>query len=387
MKINLIKEKLLIKSVFSLILFCSFFILAEVGVMAQDPMVKIDNIARIEGVRDNQLTGYGLVTGLEGTGDSPQSESTIQSVANMLEDFGVEVGTDELNNRNVASVMVTATLPPFSRNGDRIDVQVDSMGDADSLQGGTLLRTPLEAPNGDIYAVAQGSVSIGGYSEQGSITGSQSSKNHATAGRVPEGAIVEKEIDFDLDGDNVAYLLREPDFDTANSVEEAINEEFEETTGGTEIARAADAGRVEVEVPSDYSDNVVEFISEINEIEIRANIPAKVVINERTGTIVMGHNVRISTVSVAHSNIYVRIKEESEVSQPPSFSEGDTETVTEEDVEVDEEEGSMEVVEGAGNIEDLVSALNDIGAAPRDIIAIIQAINEEGALHAELEIM
>ncbi|MFW6309119.1 MAG: flagellar basal body P-ring protein FlgI [bacterium] len=377
-----------LKSVICMLVLLTIFLIIQVNcVSAQDPKVEIGNIARVDGVRDNQLIGYGIVMGLNGSGDSSQSESTVQSVVNMLENFGINVGSDQLTSRNAAAVMVTANLPPFAKNGDKIDVQVNSMGDADSLQGGTLLRTPLEAPNGDVYAVAQGAVSIGGYNVQGSSGGAQETKNHPTAGRVPEGAIVEKEVDIELDKENITYLLREPDFETATSVEEAINEEFEEYTDEKKIAQAVDAGSVEVEVPSNYKDKVVRLISQINEIEIRANIPARVVINERTGTIVMGHNVRISTVSVSHSNIYVKVTEETDVSQPPSFSEGETETIEEEDIDVEEEEGAMEVVEGSGSIEDLVSALNALGASPRDIIAIIQAINEEGALHAELVIM
>lgn len=351
----------------------------------EDPVVAIGDITRIEGIRDNQLMGYGIVIGLAGTGDTNRSQATIQSVANMLENYGIKVFPDQVRSRNLAAVIVTATLPPFAHPGDRIDVTVSSLGDAQSLQGGTLLMAPLKAANGDIYAVAQGPISIGGFnSQQG---GSQVRQNHPTVGRIPGGALVERALNININQDSLTYLLDNPNFETASFIAQAINNNFMYLPGNENIARAVDAGKVIVNVPTQYSDNVVDFIAKVNNFQVRSSMEAKVVINERTGTIVIGHNVRISTVSVAHGNLTVRVSTDQQVSQPDPFSGGETVTTTETTIEVEEEESHLMVVPNQGTISDLVTALNTIGATPRDIIAIIQQIKAAGALHAELELI
>jgi flagellar P-ring protein precursor FlgI len=344
----------------------------------QNPIVKVGNITRIQGVRDNQLIGYGIVMGLAGTGDSNRSQATIQSVANMMGEFSINVTPDQIRSQNLAAVMITANLPPFVHSGDRIDVTVSSMGDADSLQGGTLVMSPLKAANGEIYAVAQGPVSIGGFNVQSG--GSSARKNHPTVGRIPNGALVEKEINFELDKERLNLLLQNPNFKTANNIAEALNNQLEYSN----VAKAKDAGTIEINIPDDYEDNVVDFISKVNKTDVRTSMEAKVVIDEKTGTIVLSHNVRISTVAVAHGNISVTIKTTEEVSQPPSFSEGETEKTTETDIDVEEEEGKIVMIGSENNIEDLVTALNTIGATPRDIVSIIQKIKSAGALHGEL---
>ncbi len=344
----------------------------------QNPIVKVGNITRIQGVRDNQLIGYGIIMGLAGTGDSNRSQATIQSVANMMGEFSINVTPDQIRSQNLAAVMITANLPPFVHSGDRIDVTVSSMGDADSLQGGTLVMSPLKAANGDIYAVAQGPVSIGGFNVQSG--GSSARKNHPTVGRIPNGALVEKEINFELDKERLNLLLQNPNFKTANNIAEALNNQLEHSN----IAKAKDAGTIEINIPDGYEDNVVDFISKVNKTDVRTSMEAKVVIDEKTGTIVLSHNVRISTVAVAHGNISVTIKTTEDVSQPSSFSEGETEKTTETDIDVEEEEGKIVMIGSENNIEDLVTALNTIGATPRDIVSIIQKIKSAGALHGEL---
>jgi len=347
----------------------------------QDPIVKIGNVTRIQGIRDNQLIGYGIVVGLAGTGDSSRSQATVQSVANMMGEFSIDVTPDQIRSKNLAAVMLTADLPPFIHSGDRIDVTVSSMGDADSLQGGTLVMSPLEAANGEIYAVAQGPVSIGGFNVQSG--GSSVRKNHPTVGRIPNGALVEKEIKFDLNKDHLNLLLQNPNFKTADNIAKALNKKLEYSN----IAQARDAGTVRVNVPDEFEGRVVDFIAQVNNTEVRSNIEAKIVIDEKTGTIVLSHNVRISTVAVAHGNISVTIKTREEVSQPPSFSEGETEKTEETDIQVSEEEGNIVMISNENTIEDLVSALNTIGATPRDIVSIIQKIKAAGALHAKLELI
>ena len=378
------------KEIIKIVLIISLLILLPSNsisaVSNNNPMVRIADVTRITGVRTNQLSGYGIVVGLNGSGDSSSSQATVQSVANMLDEYGIEVNSDQVESQNIAAVMVTATLPAYAYSGDQIDVTVSSIGDADSLQGGTLLQTPLKAANNDVYAVAQGPISIGGYNVQGGGGNSQR-QNHPTVGRVPNGALVEKEIEADFDKDKFTFVLDQPNTTTAQFMAQAINNRFQSLSGRPKLAKPLNAARVEVEVPREYKDNQVGFISQINNLEIRSNMDAKIVINERTGTIVMGHNVRISTVSVAHGNLTVTINTTEEVSQPEEFSEGETEVTEETDITVEEEEGHMTVVESKGTIEDLVTALNTIGATPRDIIAIVQQIKAAGALHAKLEIM
>ena len=363
------------------LLFLPIFFTNTAFAQNEDPIVKIGNITRIRGIRDNQLVGYGIVVGLAGTGDSNRSQATVQSVANMMGSFSIDVTPDQIRSQNLAAVMLTANLPPFVHTGDRIDVTVSSMGDADSLQGGTLIMSPLRAANNEVYAVAQGPISIGGFNAQGG--GASVRQNHPTVGRMPNGALVEKELNFELDKEELNLLLQTPNFDTANNIAKAINEKLQYNN----IAQAKDAGTVLIQVPDNYEDRVVDFVAQINQTEVRTSMEAKVVIDERTGTIVMSHNVRISTVAVAHGNISVTIKTSEEVSQPPSFSKGETEVTTETEIEVEEEEGNIVVVSNENTINDLVTALNTIGATPRDIISILQKIKAAGALHGEIELI
>ncbi|NLJ79622.1 MAG: flagellar basal body P-ring protein FlgI [Firmicutes bacterium] len=345
------------------------------------PLVRVKDVARIQGVRENQIYGLGLVVGLQGSGDGSGARANIQMIANMLAGFGITVSPDDLRLRNIAAVMVTADLPSSVRNGDRIDVTVSSIGDARSLQGGFLLQTPLQAANGEIFAVAQGAVSIGGFVVRGGSSGAQA--NHTTVGKVPNGAIVERELqqqDFAQDG-TISMVLLEPDFTTASRLVSVVNQVYNQ-----ELARARDQATIQVEVPSDYQDNVVAFIAELEELPVRPDSQARVVINERTGTVVMGSSVRISAVAVAHGSLSVRVEGGPVLEQPLpggdlSFQ-GGTLKLGEE-----VEPHQLTVLDGANNVQDLVDALNAIGAGPRDIIAILQAIKAAGALYGELVII
>lgn len=371
---------------------------------------RIKDIAYVQGVRENQLLGYGLVVGLAGTGDTGQSEFTVQSTASMLSRMGIKVDKDRIQTRNVAAVMVTAELPPFSRSGQRLDVVVSSLGNARSLQGGTLLMTPLTGPDGNIYAVAQGALSLGGYEVQGGA-GTSQVKNHVTAGRVPQGALIERELGVDLSTrTEIRLVLREPDFTTAMAVARAVNELFPEAPAAAApaegaapdaapaappasgpqpsagIATALDSSTVRIEVPAAFQSAVPQFIATVEVLQVATSRTARVVVNERTGTVVLGGDVRISQVAVAHGGLTVRVSSQNEASQPNPLGTGDTQTVTNTDVQVSEQPGYLSVIDGGASIGDVVAALNAIGATPRDLIAILQAIKSAGALEAQLVI-
>jgi flagellar P-ring protein precursor FlgI len=347
------------------------------GTRAQSTRIK--DITRPEGVRANQLVGYGLVVGLEGTGDSKQTVFTTQSLANMLSRLGVEAGGD-IKVKNVAAVMLTAQLPAFARPGDAIDVSVSSLGDARSLQGGTLLQSPLQGADGETYAVAQGALSIGGFAAGGG--GASVTKNHPTVGRIPNGALVEKDVPMAVtDGSRLSFSLQRPDFTTASRIVKAI----EESTGAT--ASADDAGRIRVEIPEKYRSNPVAFMSIVGELPVEAEPVSKVVINERTGTIVIGGAARISPVALAQGSLTVSIATTPVISQPEPKSHGETVVVPQKDVSVEENRASTLLLKSGDTIEDLIKALNAVKATPRDIIAILQAVKEAGALHGELEIL
>ena len=296
----------------------------------------------------------------------------------MLQNFGVNVTDNQVASQNIAAVMVTAELPPVAHNGDPIDITVSSIGDADSLQGGTLLLTPLQAPNGEVYASAQGPLSVGGYSVGGSSNSEQ--QNHPTVGRIPGGALVEKEINSSLDKNQLTYVLANPNFKTASQITTTINNNF-----GQGTARALNDSTIQISKPANFNQGMVNFIAQVNSLKVTPAVEARVVIDEKTGTVVFSHNVQISTVAVAHGNLSVSISTQENVSQPPPLSPGET-TVTEDvKIKVDEgQQGNMMVVSQENTIEDLVTALNAIGATPRDIISIIQKIDAAGALHAEL---
>jgi flagellar P-ring protein precursor FlgI len=345
--------------------------------------VRIKDITEIKGVRQNQLVGYGLVVGLNGTGDSDNAIFTIQSMVSMLERMGVTVQAKDIEVDNVAAVIVTADLPAFARSGSRIDVLVSSIGDAENLQGGTLLFTPLKAADQQVYAVAQGPVSTGGF-VVGSASGSGVQKNFPTVGRVVNGALIEKEIPNKFNQKHSLTLtLHSPDFTTSSRVARAINIAFYD-----QIARSHDAGTIEVKVPGKYMGNVVALVTMIESLGVTPDTVSKVIINERTGTVIMGENVRISTVAIAHGNLSIEISEDLNVSQPLPFSRrGETVVTPESEVQVQEGNNPIFLVNSGISIAAVVKALNALGVSPRDLISIFQALKAAGALQAELEII
>jgi len=343
--------------------------------------IRIKDVAGIKGVRQNQLVGYGIIVGLDGTGDDDKTGFSRQSLVSMLEKMGIVVDVKSVKVDNMAAVMVTANLPPFSKSGSRVDVNVASIGNAKSIQGGTLLMTPMKAPNGEVYAVAQGPISIGGFSFGGAAGGGVQ-KNHPTVGLIPGGAIIEKEVPVDLSKKtNLEISLNQPDFTTCLRMAETIS-----SHAGTK-AEAMDAGTVSVTIPDSYLDNKVAFIAGIEALEIQIDTRAKIVLNERTGTVVMGDNVRISTVAVSHGNLSIVIKEQSQVSQPLPFSQGQTVVTPQTEVRVEEQKSNLVLMQAGASIGDVVRGLNAMGVSPRDLIAIIQAIKAAGALQADLEII
>jgi flagellar P-ring protein precursor FlgI len=343
--------------------------------------IRIKDIASFDGVRDNQLIGYGLVVGLNGSGDGDQTKFQIQSLVNMLELMGVTVNRADIKVKNVAAVMVTATLPPFSKQGARIDVLVSSMGDAKSIAGGTLLMAPLKGADGQVYAVAQGAVSTNSFSYGGKAGAAQ--KNHPTTGRISDGALVERELPNVLANKTQLRLnLQKPDFTTAARITSTVNERFKE-----QVAVSSDAGSIVMNIPPAYHGRTVEFVAELEVLEIRPDSVAKVVLNERTGTIVIGENVRISSVAVSHGNLTLLIRETPKVSQPQPLAEGETRTVPRTEIKVKEEPGGLALVREGASIGDVVRALNALGVTPRDLIGIMQAIKAAGALQAELSII
>jgi flagellar P-ring protein precursor FlgI len=348
---------------------------------------RIKDLSGIKGVRSNQLIGLGLVIGLTGTGDSATNVFfSIQTIVSMLKKMGVTVPTveiDQLKFKNIATVIVTASLPPFARQGDKIDVTVSSLGDAKSLQGGTLLMTLLKGPDSKTYAVAQGPLSIGGFSVSGGGRGVQ--KNHLTVGRIADGALIEKEIKYNFNGKSEIILaLKETDFTTASRIAKAINNSLKD-----EVASMIDGRTVRVKVPEFYKNNTSSFVTKIESLEVAPDSEAKVIIDERTGTVVMGENVRISAVAVAHGSLFVQIKEEPIVSQPPSFAPESAETVVlpRTRISVGEGQDKLLVIPKSVSLGDVVQGLNSIGVTPRDLIAILQAIKASGALHARLELI
>ena len=352
-------------------------------VFAESAVTRIKDIAKIQGVRSNQLMGYGLVVGLPGTGDSDDTIQMIQSTVSMLRNFGININAADLDTDNVAAVMVTATLPPFVREGDTIDVTVSSMGDAESIQGGTLLQTPLRAADGEVYAVAQGPVSTGGFVAGNGNNRAQ--RNFPTVGTTPNGAIVERTVEDEL-GKNgrLSWSLSQVDFTTATRIANAINASYAQYGM---IARAANPGRVDVVIPSGYRSNVVGFIASIESLPIRPDNVAKVVFSERTGTIVMGGDVTVDECAITQGGLSIRVQRDTNVYQPNPFSYGTTMVTRTEDADVDEETSSSIVIPATTSISDIVGALNAVGATPRDCISILQAMKAAGAIHAVLEII
>ncbi len=347
---------------------------------------RIKDIADFEGVRENMLVGYGLVVGLNGTGDTlTDAAFTKQSLVGMLERLGVNTrdAIDTLKTANVAAVMVTATLPAFSRQGSRIDISVAALGNAKSLLGGTLLVTPLIGADGEVYAVAQGQVAVSGFSAQGAAA--SVTKGVPTNGRIANGAIVEREIDFRITNlRNVRLALRNPDFTTARRVAQAINRFV-----GLAAAAPSDPGTISVAVPPNYNGGVVALLTDIEQLRVDPDQVARVVIDENSGVIVMGENVRISTVAIAQGNLTVRITETPQVSQPTPFSQGgQTAVVPRTNIQVDEDKGKkLAVVPSGISLQELVNGLNALGVGPRDLITILQSIKAAGALQAEIEVL
>lgn len=345
---------------------------------------RIKDIVNIEGVRDNQLIGYGLVVGLNGTGDTLLNiPFTQQSLIAMLERMGVSIRGQNMLTRNVAAVMVTATLPPFTNQGSNIDVDVSALGDASSLQGGTLLVTPLIAADGEVYAVAQGEISISGFTAAGAAE--SLTQNIPTSGRIAEGGIVEREIDFELEElQHVRLALKNPDFTTARRIAQAING----FTAG-ELAKAENGSSVVLSRPSNYSGTIVDLITDIEQLPVQPDQPARVVISERSGVIVIGADVRVSDVAIAQGNLTVKVTETPQVSQANPFAEnGETVVVPRTNLEVNQgDDVRLAVLESGVTLQDLVTGLNSLGMRPRDIITILQAIKSAGALQAEIEVM
>jgi flagellar P-ring protein precursor FlgI len=344
--------------------------------------VRVKDIAEIEGVRGNQLLGYGLVIGLNRTGDKVQQNLYArQTLQNLLQRMGISTSVDALKPENIATVLVTATLPPFVRQGSKIDVLVSSIGDARSLQGGTLIVAPLKGVDGQVYAVAQGPVSIGGIAA--GDAGNSVEINHPTVGRVPNGATVERSVATDLAVNGLLTLmLRQEDFTTASRLSRAVNETF-----GSGTALALDGRNITVKVPPKYLDDNVGFIADLETVRVQTDVVAKVIINERTGTIIMGSNVRLSSVAISQGGVTVRIGTEYDVSQPNILSKtGETAVTPRVNVDVKERKPESLVLPDGATVEEVVRGLRAVGATARDIISILQAIKSAGALAADLEL-
>ena len=370
---------------------------------------RIKDMADVKGVRENQLVGYGLVVGLNGTGDGKDSKFTFQSLASMLERMGVTVNAKDIEKaQNVAAVMVTADLPAFANVGSRIDVTVSSIGDAESLTAGTLLVTPIKGADGKVYAVAQGPVNTDAFSVSGKAA--KVTKNFPTVARIVGGAIIEHEIPYDfVNKGTLSLILPRPDFTNAARVAKVINSALKSSA-----ARTLDAGTIEVEVPKEYSGRTVELVAMIEQLDVTPDKSSMVVFNERTGTVVLGENVKIATVAIAHGNLSIEIKETADVSQPMPFSQGrslfggsgpsgppvesrdgsaivapgaNTAITYDTDIGVKEEKSKLFIVKSTVTISEVVRALNALGVTPRDLMAIFQALKVAGALHATIEVM
>ncbi|HBU48182.1 MAG TPA: flagellar biosynthesis protein FlgA [Myxococcales bacterium] len=342
---------------------------------------RVKELVKIEGLRTNHLVGYGLVVGLDGQGDNDSARFTVKSIAALMQRQGVQVKEREIRVKNVAAVMVTSQLPPFAKAGNNLDVQVSSIGNAKSLQGGTLLMTRMKGADGKTYALAQGPVSVGGFSLGGG--GGKVQKNHPTAGRVPSGATVERPAPSQLEtGKPLLLHLNRPDFTTAARIARAINEAL-----GSVSAHAMDPGQVKVNIPEPYKNRSVDLVAGIEALEVLSDQRARVVLNERTGTVVMGHGVRIKTVAISHGSLMLSVSGDEQIVQPQAFTEGTT--ATQQNTKVDVKEGSsgLAMVKSGPTLGQVVSALNALGVTTRDLIAILQAMRAAGALDAEIELL
>lgn len=344
---------------------------------------RIKDIADFEGVRENQLVGYGLVVGLNGTGDNIKSINFAkESLISMLDQLGINARDGQLKSKNIAAVMVTASLPPFARQGSRIDVMVSAMGDAKSLQGGTLIATPLSGANGEVYAVAQGQIATGSVSAQGN--NASVTRGVPTSGRIANGAIIENEIDFALDSlKNIRIALRNPDFTTARRISDAINAML-----GQPASKALDPATVDLQIPQEYEDKVVDLMTKVEQLQVQPDQLAKVVIDESSGIIVIGKDVKINRLAIAQGNLTIKISEIPMVSQPLPFSNGTTVTQNVTAIDVNEEVNSrLSVLDTGVNLQELVDGLNALGVTPRDLISILHAVKASGALQADIEVI
>lgn len=366
----------------------SFASFGSLTVASADPLVgpsrgeamRLKDLGKMQGWRENALIGQGLVTGLAGTGDSPSSRATRQALSNALSQFNLSVAPDQVQSRNVAAVMVTAQLPPFAKPGDTIDVTVTSIGDARSLVGGSLLLTPLKAPNGRVYALSQGPLSVGGYRYD--ANGNVVQKNHPTVGAIPGGATVETGVPAQAARSSVTFVLNEPDYTTSTRMADAINQQF-----GVTLAEPRDAGGVEILIPENYLARPVAFLARVENVTVQPDYRARVVINERTGTVVAGGDVRISAVAVSHGELRVSVTAETSVSQPLVIgrSSGGVRTalVTNSRLDVGENERAA-YLSADNTVADLVQALTRMRIGTRDVISVLRAVKAAGALHAEL---
>ncbi len=354
--------------------------LLSAALVAPALAVRLKDIASFSGMRTNELVGYGLVVGLTGTGDGTSSAFTIRSMVNMLDKMGVQVDPGKIKPKNVAAVMVTAKMPASSRPGSNLDVAVSSLGDAKSLLGGVLLLTPLKGVDGQVYALAQGPLTIGGFTASGEAATAQ--KNISTVGRIPNGAVVERGVPFKFNSqESMTVSLNEADFTTVMQVVNRINSNL-----GGGYARAQDASTIELSVPDKFRGNMVPLMASLENMDVSPDARAKVVVDEKTGTVVVGSEVRLSRVAVAHGNLQIVISENPQVSQPGPFSQGKTVVTPQTNVAVHEQNNRLMLVEGA-TLQELVDGLNAIGATPRDLISIIRTLKSAGALHADLEVI
>ncbi|HEX2866345.1 MAG TPA: flagellar basal body P-ring protein FlgI [Ignavibacteriales bacterium] len=360
----------------------SLIVLVLLIAVSQLRAQRIKDIAYFKGTGSEQILGYGLVVGLPGSGDTYRSAFTIQSVSSMLKRFGITVPQTDMKTRNVAAVMVTAKLNSSLKEKAEFDVTVASMGDATSLQGGVLLMTPLSALDGNVYAFAQGPISVGGY-DITTPSGGRIAKNFTLTGRIPRGGILERAVNLNsANTQTVSIMLRDPDFTTSNNVVTAINAKL-----GNDAAKALDAAEITVKVPSDKQNNMASFLAELEAIPVQSDVAARVVLNERTGTVVAGSNVKILPVTISHGNLSINIRSYPVISQPGAFSQGST-IFFNNLVPYQQEDSTRAVaLSGAATVQEVAQALNSLKVAPRDIIAIFQALKEAGALVAELVIM
>ncbi len=354
-----------------------WLLMALLATSSADTRVK--DVGSFHGVRDNALSGAGLVVGLRRTGDTLRNEAAIRALSNRLQGLGIGLELQDISSRNVALVMVSATLGPDARTGARLDVTVASSGDASSLEGGVLLMTPLMGPDGQVHAVAEGSLVVGGY--QVEAGGNSKRRNMPTVGRISGGAVVEREVPSSLDYrtlEQIDFVLRTPDFTTANQLAEAVDTAFE-----LDVASAVSSSTVELVLPPEFVGNFAAFAARVEAIELSVDAPARVVVNERTGTVVMGADVRISAVAIAHGGLTIEVRRRVDATQPAPLSAGTTTVIENTTVEGEEGEGRLVLVEGV-EIGELVSSLNDLGVKPRDLVIILEAIRSAGALHAEI---